>query len=59
MVTLLIDAGYDDATITFRTGHRDLKSLRNYHGLRGNTGEQQIRRMLGDEKIRDRLGKYK
>ena len=35
MVSLLINAGFDDSTITLRTGHRNIASLRNYHNLRG------------------------
>ena len=50
MVTLLIDAGYDDAIITLRTGHRDVKSLRNYHNLRGNIGLNQLKCMFGDSR---------
>ena len=58
MVTLLIDAGYHDATITLRTGHHDVKSLRNYHTLRGIIGANQIRRMFGDGLLSDCNGRY-
>lgn len=37
MVTLLIEAGYDDSTITLGTGNRDIGSLRSYHNLIGAT----------------------
>jgi len=46
MTTLLIDAGYDDSTISLRTGHRNVQSLRNYHSLRGGIGLDQFARMF-------------
>ena len=58
MASLLIDAGYDDAIITLRSVHRDAKSLRNYHPLRGNIGANQIRRMFGDGPLSDCNGRY-
>ena len=48
VVVLLIESGYDNSTIMFRTGHRSLPSLRNYHDLRGSIGLQQISKMLGE-----------
>ena len=51
MVTLLIEAGYDDATITLIAGHRDIKSLRNYHNLRGSIGLNKLKRMFTGPKI--------
>lgn len=49
MVSLHIEAGYDHSTITLRTEHCDIQSLRNYHNLCGNVGLQQIRRMFTSE----------
>ena len=49
IVTMLLEAGYDDATITLRTGHKDLKSLRSYHNLRGSIGLQQMKKMFGSD----------
>ena len=58
IVTLLIDAGYDNATVTLLSEHRDIRSLRNYHGLRRNIGVQQIRRMFGYGNIKNVGGRY-
>ncbi len=48
MVSLLIDAEFDESTITLRTGHRNIASLRNYHNLRGRIGLDQLNRMFTD-----------
>lgn len=32
-VSLLFEAGYDNATITLRIGHKDIRSLGSYHNL--------------------------
>lgn len=47
MVILLIEAGYDDSTITLRTGHQDMRSLRSYYSLTGAIGLQQMARIFG------------
>lgn len=46
IVTLLVDAGYDDATIMLRTGHGDVKSLRMYHNLSRKIELNQLKRMF-------------
>ena len=43
MVSLPINAGFDDAKISLRIGHRFIASLRNYHNLRSNLGIRQFR----------------
>lgn len=58
MLTMPIEAGYDDATITLRTSHRDLKSPRNYQNLHDAIGLKELRRMFGDNDSGGR-GKYK
>lgn len=48
MIFLLIGTGFDDVTITLRTGHRDARRLRNYHNLREKIALMQTKRMLSD-----------
>ena len=38
--------GYDDTSITLRSGYHDICSLRHYHNLRGKSALEQISRML-------------
>ena len=59
MLTLPIEAGYDDVTVTLRTGHRDVKSLRNYHNLRCNIGFKQLKKMIGGSDGKNDGIKYK
>ena len=57
MTALLIDAGYDDATVTLRTGHRSHESLQNYHNLRGEIGLNQLGNMfVSPEKRKGKIG---
>ena len=34
MISILISAGYSDAAVVLRTGHRDTTSLQSFHNLR-------------------------
>lgn len=51
----LYAAGFDDASVALRTGHRDLRSLKGYHNLRGDLGRQQQAAIFG-QKDRGRGG---
>lgn len=42
MISMLISAGYSDAAVCLRTGHRDATSLQSYHNLRGRNSEEQL-----------------
>lgn len=53
MISLLINAGFDDATITLRTGHRCISSLRSYHNLRSDLGLRQFRDFENDNVEKD------
>lgn len=46
IVSLLLNAGYSDAIITLRTGHRDIASLQHYHNFRGRIGLGQLPNMF-------------
>ena len=46
MTNLLIEAGYDDATITLRTGHKDIRSPRSYHRPCGDIGLNRLRKLF-------------
>lgn len=47
MISLLISAGYSDAAVVLRTGHRDNSSLQSYHNLRGQNGADQLAAVFG------------
>lgn len=42
MILLLITAGYSDAAIVLRSGHRGNNSSQSYHNLRGENGRAQL-----------------
>ena len=42
MITLLMTAGFSDAAVALRTGHRDLNSLKSYHNLLNDSGRKQL-----------------
>lgn len=47
LVTSLFEEGHADSSVTQRTGHRRVESLRRYHHLRGSTGREQQQDILG------------
>eukprot|EP00171_Calliarthron_tuberculosum_P022929 IDg22929t1 len=42
MISLLVQADYDDSTVALRSGHRNLNSLKRYHNLKGAVGIDQL-----------------
>ena len=48
MISMLISAGYSDAAVVLRSGHRDSTSLQSYHNLRGVNGERQLGAVFGE-----------
>ena len=50
MISLLISAGYSDASIVLRTGHRDSRSLQSYHNLKGQNGVDQLASLFGEKR---------
>ena len=42
MLYLLIAPGHSEASVLFRSGHRDANSLKSYHNLRGSNGMNQL-----------------
>lgn len=51
MISLLVEANYDDSTIALRSGYRNLDSLKRYHNLRGSVGLEQRGKMLKYEQV--------
>ena len=47
MISMLISAGYSDAAVVLRTGHRDTTSLQSYQNLRGRHGREQLEAVFG------------
>eukprot|EP00178_Gracilaria_changii_P006382 TRINITY_DN209_c1_g1_i5.p1 TRINITY_DN209_c1_g1~~TRINITY_DN209_c1_g1_i5.p1 ORF type:complete len:581 (-),score=76.72 TRINITY_DN209_c1_g1_i5:978-2720(-) len=47
VVSQLKAAGFSDASVSLRTGHRDFRSLTAYHNLRGDLGRQQQAAIFG------------
>lgn len=48
MISMLISAGYSDAAVALRSGHRDNTSLQSYQNLRGLNGEAQPRAVFSE-----------
>ena len=46
MIFSLTSAGYPDAAVVLRTGHRDTMSPQSYQNLRENKGEIQLNAMF-------------
>lgn len=50
MISLLIYAGYSDASVVSLTGHRNTTSLQSYYNLRGEQGAQQLEAIFREPK---------
>ena len=47
MISMLISAGYSDAAVVLRTGHRDTTSLQSYRNLRVRHVREQLEAVFG------------